>query len=60
MLIQEKVLINGREFQKTYSDNKHYIKQKETGYLYDIAIDVYPVRFSYEETDVVIEEREEL
>lgn len=42
---------------RTYSNAKKVIKQIETGAEYDEAIDVVPVRFTYEETDkdIVIE-----
>lgn len=36
----------------TYSDSGFKIKQVETEILYDDAIDVIPLRFSYEETDI--------
>lgn len=39
---------------KHYSDKGLKIKQIETGYVYDIAIDVIPCRYTYEETSELI------
>lgn len=60
MIKQETVTINGREFIHTYSDSNKYIMQKETGYKYDEAYDVIPLRYTYEETneEIVTEEEE--
>lgn len=52
---------------KTYSTTNHYIKQVETGYEYDVAIDVatlkdgayVPLKYTYVETDKEIEKEEE-
>lgn len=41
---------------KHYSDINKLILQKETGVKYSEAIDVYPCRYTYEETDEPIEE----
>lgn len=41
---------------KHYSDSGKMILQKETGVKYSDAIDVYPCRYTYEETDEPIEE----
>ena len=35
--------------------NSYYIKQNETGIIYDIAIDVYPCRYTYTALDEKIE-----
>lgn len=56
MIIKENVVINGKQFQKTYSDLNMKIKQVETQAVYDVAIDIIPCRFSYEETDIPIPE----
>lgn len=44
---------------KTYSDEGFRIKQLETGRIYDEAIDVIPLRYTYEETEEKIELIEE-
>lgn len=36
----------------TYSDQGMKIKQLETGIIYDSAVDVYPCRFTYIETNI--------
>lgn len=41
---------------KTYSDNGVYIKQVQTGRIYDIAIDVKPLKYVYVETTKKIPE----
>lgn len=50
MIYQEIVVINKRELLKTYSDT-YYIKQKETGAVYEAAIDEIPCRYHYAEID---------
>ena len=45
---------------KTYSDNDKKIIQVETGIEYDEAIDVYPVRYTYIESENDINPVEEL
>lgn len=45
-------------FVKHYSDLQMFIRQEETGNLYDIAIDVIPCRYTYTETDIPIPEEE--
>lgn len=44
----------------TYSDTRHYIKQVETGHIYNEAIDVENAPYTYEETDELIPEAEEV
>lgn len=44
---------------RTYSDNGFCIIQKETGILYDEAVDVADADYHYEETNIKIEEDEE-
>ncbi len=39
------------ELVKHYSDTNKYIRQEETGVEYEAAIDVYPCRYTYTETD---------
>lgn len=41
---------------KHYSDSGKLILQKKTGVKYAEAVDVYPCRYTYEETDEPIEE----
>ena len=40
---------------KTYSDSNYMIRQVETNRLFVSAIDISPDKFTYEETDIVIE-----
>ena len=44
---------------KHYSDKGFQLLQKETGYLYPEPIDAVPCKFTYEETDIPIEEEED-
>ena len=37
-----------------YSDEGYYIKQIETGDIYEEAVDLYPSAYTYEETDELI------
>ena len=53
MIIVELVDDGTRE--RRYSDKGVKLLQKETGYLYDDAVDVIPCRYTYEETDEPIE-----
>lgn len=55
MINQENLVINGKNFIKTYSDSGYYILQVETNIKYDEAIDVEPLRYTYKETDELIE-----
>lgn len=41
---------------RTYSDQGFRILQTETGIVYDEAIDVKPLRYTYTETEEKIEE----
>lgn len=56
MLKQEKITINNKEFLHTYSDTKYYILQVETNSKYDEAYDIIPCKYTYEETEELIEE----
>lgn len=38
-----------------YSDQRLKIRQVETGRIYDDAVDRYPCKWTYEETDIPIE-----
>ena len=42
-----------------YSDENLKIRQIETGRIYDDAVDRYPCKYTYEETDIPIEPPEE-
>lgn len=57
MIKQEKIVINGRELVKTYSDNNKFIIQNETGAKYIEAIDV-PDKYTYTESDEDIPKEE--
>lgn len=46
---------DGVKLYKTYSDKRVLLKQIETGYLYDEAIDVENAPYTYIETDKLIE-----
>ena len=54
MIIVER--IEGRDLEKRYSNNDMMIRQIETGELYSEAVDVIPCRYTYEETDIPIDE----
>lgn len=47
---------DGVNLYKTYSDEGYRIKQIETSNVYDEAIDVEDTPYTYEETDMLIEE----
>ena len=51
-------LPDGRKLIRTYSDENFYIRQEETGNIYEEAIDVVPLRYTYTETDEKIPEPE--
>lgn len=55
MIIAESLTIDGRELVRHYSDAGMKIHQLETGINYDDAIDVVPCRYTYEETDILVE-----
>ena len=46
---------DGVKLYKTYSDENYKIRQIETGYIYDEAIDVESANYTYEETNEKIE-----
>lgn len=45
--------------ERRYSDQHVYIRQIETGALYEDAVDVIPCKYTYEETDIPIENEED-
>ena len=55
MIITENIIINNREFVRTYSDIGMMIKQNETGNVYSEAIDIEGAPYTYTETDTPIE-----
>ena len=55
MIIQEIVNINETQLKHTYSSNNKYIKQTETGAIYNEAYDTLVRNFHYIETDKDIE-----
>ena len=50
---------DGIKLMVTYSDKGYYIRKENEDFLYTKAIDVYPVRFKYIETDILIPVKEE-
>ena len=58
MIIKTIEIINNQEHVLTYSDKNKYIKQVETGILYSSALDVATSNYTYEETDIDIEEED--
>ena len=55
MIIQEIVVINTRTLKHTYSSENKYIKQLETGAIYDEAYDTLKYNYNYVELDKEIE-----
>lgn len=41
---------------KFYSDKGFQIVQRETGGVFDFAIDPYPSKYNYDESDVLVED----
>ena len=41
---------------KTYSDKGLYILQNETGEVYSDAVDVFPCKYTYSETEIEIDD----
>ena len=59
MIVQEPYYLEDRtELVRTYSDINHKIIQNETGAVYDEAVDVLPLRYTYTESDEPIEDEE--
>ena len=58
MIIEEFYKIRKINFVKHYSDSGFKIRQIETGILYDEANDIVPCRYTYEETNELINEPE--
>lgn len=49
---------DGVNLYKTYSDKGYYIKQMPTGVVYVDTIDVENAPYTYEETNLIVEETE--
>jgi hypothetical protein len=60
MLIEEYPYKGRTDRIRHYSDIGMMIRQNEMGYLYAEAVDVYPTRFTYTETDDPIPEPEDV
>ena len=56
-IISNVITVNGRTLIKHESDSGKYIRQVETGREYANAVDIVPCRFTYEETDRLLEKR---
>lgn len=50
MIVTKHPYNNNENLVKTYSDERNYLIQNETGRKYSIAIDAYPCRYTYTET----------
>lgn len=57
-VISENIKVGERVLIKHQSDSNKYIRQVETGIEYASAVDVIPCRYTYEETEKDIPERE--
>ena len=57
MIIKEEIGINsiGKKLYRTYSDEGLYIRQIQTGIIYDEAIDIENAPYTYVETNELIE-----
>lgn len=51
MIQTEKIIINGRELVRTYSNTGHMIRQDGTGAIYSEAVDPIETGRTYTETD---------
>lgn len=58
MIKTEKIMIDGREFLRTYSDGGKMIRKVGTDEVYGEAVDPINAGREYEETDEVIEVEE--
>ena len=57
MIIKEEIGLNsiGKKLYRNYSDKGLYIKQEQTGNIYDEAIDIENAPYTYVETTELIE-----
>lgn len=58
MILTETIRHGEIELVRHYSDQNLVLRQVETNELFDDAIDVMPCAFTYEETDIPIEDTE--
>ena len=58
-VISENVKVGERVLIRHKSDSNKFIRQVETGIEYASAVDVIPCRYTYEETEKEIPEKEE-
>lgn len=58
MIVQKEYMTraDGVKLIRIYSDEQKKLKQVETGVVYDVAIDIYPVRYTYVETNEYIDD----
>lgn len=56
MIIQEILELNNIQLKHTFSSDHKYIKQLETGVIYDETYDLAELNYTYEETEDTIEE----
>ena len=56
MIVAESVVINNKQFTKTYSDQNKYIECD--GVMYSEAFDLAEIERTYTETDIEIENEE--
>ena len=58
MIVQKEYMTraDGVKLIRTYSDEQKKLKQVETGVVYDVAIDIYPVCYTYVETNEYIDD----
>lgn len=56
MIITEIVILNGKNFKHSYSDENFYIQKEGTDKIYEEAYDTLNSNFTYIETDKKIEE----
>lgn len=55
MIVEEKL---NEQLVRRYSDKNVKLKQVETGRIYDDAVDLIPCKYTYEETEIPIEQDE--
>lgn len=56
-MVKSELIENGNRIHH-WSDADMKLRQVETGNIYDDAVDIMPCRYTYEETDIPIEETE--